>query len=68
MIKNAKIREIILEIVEKISSGYNPEKIILFGSYAKGNSGRNSDIDLLVVKNSSRRRDERDKEIRKLLW
>lgn len=68
MIKDAKIREIIFKIVEKISNGYHPDKIILFGSYAKGNSGRDSDIDLLVVKDSDRRRDERDREIRKLLW
>ncbi len=27
----------ISEIVKKIASGYNPEKIILFGSYANGN-------------------------------
>lgn len=27
----------------------NPEKVILFGSYARGNAGPDSDIDLLVV-------------------
>ena len=26
-----------------------PEKVILFGSYAKGNAGPESDVDLLVV-------------------
>ncbi len=28
---------------------FKPEKIILFGSYAWGNSGEDSDVDLLVV-------------------
>lgn len=26
-----------------------PEKVILFGSYAKGNAGAESDVDLLVI-------------------
>ncbi|MBN1186313.1 MAG: nucleotidyltransferase domain-containing protein [Bacteroidales bacterium] len=30
---------------------YDPEKIILFGSYAYGNPKEGSDIDLLIVKN-----------------
>jgi len=29
----------------------NPQKIILFGSYAYGNPNENSDIDILIVKN-----------------
>ena len=28
---------------------YHPEKIILFGSYARGNVNKDSDVDLLVV-------------------
>lgn len=35
-------------IVEKLK-GTNPEKIILFGSYAYGEPGDNSDLDILVV-------------------
>ena len=34
----------ISEIVNKIASGYNPDKIILFGSYAKGNPNEDSDF------------------------
>ena len=29
---------------------YEPEKIILFGSAARGEMGRNSDVDLLIIK------------------
>ena len=39
----------ISEIVNKIAYGYNPDKIILFGSYAKGNFNDDSDIDIAVV-------------------
>ncbi len=32
-----------------VAREFKPEKIILFGSYAWGNSGEDSDVDLLVV-------------------
>lgn len=67
MFESAKIKDIISMIVEKAKKDYKPEKIILFGSYARGNPTIDSDIDLLVVKDSSCRRDERDREIRKSL-
>ena len=45
----AKIEDMILEMVDKIRKEYQPEKIILFGSYAYGRPDADSDIDLLVV-------------------
>ena len=39
----------IQEMVDRIVSVSNPEKIILFGSYAKGTARPHSDVDLLVV-------------------
>lgn len=45
-------RKVIPLVVEKIRKGYKPEKIILFGSYAWGRPGSESDIDLLIVKKS----------------
>lgn len=36
-------------IVRALKS-FKPEKVILFGSYAYGKPGNNSDIDLLVIK------------------
>jgi predicted nucleotidyltransferase len=35
--------------------GYNPEKIILFGSMARGDADEYSDIDLIVVKETDQR-------------
>lgn len=40
----------IKEITQKIVKEHQPEKIILFGSYAWGRPGPDSDIDLFVVK------------------
>ncbi|MCX6249221.1 MAG: nucleotidyltransferase domain-containing protein [Bacteroidetes bacterium] len=38
------------EIVKRIVEVYQPEKVILFGSYANGTAKETSDIDLLLVK------------------
>ncbi len=36
-------------VVRQIAEQFHPEKIILFGSYAAGTPGPDSDVDLLVV-------------------
>jgi len=41
---------VIQQLVERIKQ-FDPEKIILFGSYAYGTPSENSDVDLFVVKN-----------------
>lgn len=37
------------EIVDRLTIEFNPEQIILFGSYAWGTPSEDSDIDLLVI-------------------
>ncbi len=39
-------------IVNKIVRVIHPEKIILFGSYARGDYSRESDLDLFIIKDS----------------
>lgn len=41
------------EIIRRIVKVAQPEKIILFGSAARGEMGPNSDLDLLVVKSGN---------------
>ena len=41
--------EKIAEMVRRIAERFAPERIILFGSYARGGVGPDSDVDLLVV-------------------
>ncbi len=43
-------KEILDEIINRIVSVADPDKIILFGSSARGEMKPNSDLDLLVVK------------------
>jgi uncharacterized protein len=33
----------------EIGGRFNPQRVILFGSHAKGTAGRDSDVDLLVI-------------------
>ena len=44
------------EIIRRIVAVAQPEKIILFGSAARGEMGRHSDVDLLIVKDGPDRR------------
>lgn len=50
-------------VVNKIASYCKPEKIILFGSFARGKERNDSDIDLLIIKDSEVKRPFRVKEI-----
>jgi len=54
-------------IVQKIITFYQPEKVLLFGSYANGNANEDSDLDLLVVKDTDLPNDKRAIEIRNYL-
>ena len=54
---NDKISEPLLQtIVQRLLAAGQPQKIILFGSQARGQAGRDSDYDLLVIENSSQPR------------
>ena len=43
------VQEKIQEMVRRIVERFEPEKIILFGSHARGTATADSDVDLLVV-------------------
>lgn len=63
MISQEKINEVVGRIVKNI----NPEKIILFGSYAYGNPSEDSDLDILIVKEMKIPRYKRTREVKKHL-
>lgn len=48
-LKKDVVKEIKAYINELVISGIKPKKIFLFGSYAKGNFHKYSDIDLAVI-------------------
>jgi uncharacterized protein len=51
-------KENITDIARKIADCFNPEKIILFGSYAWGKPDRDSDLDLFVIMESTEKTDK----------
>ncbi len=63
-VKKRELKRITDTIVRK----YRPEKIILFGSYAWGRPNRDSDVDLFVVKQTKKRRMDREYELRMKLF
>ena len=62
-----QIKPVINQLVEKLIKAYKPEKIFLYGSYAYGNPGEESDIDLLIVKKTKERPIDRRVAVRRLV-
>jgi len=60
MIDSNKIKE----VVSRIATKFNPEKIILFGSHANGTPNNDSDLDLLIVQETDLPMHQRGFEIR----
>ena len=46
-------KKILHDIIQRIVEGAHPDRIIMFGSAARGEMGPHSDIDLLVIKKVS---------------
>ncbi len=65
--KESNRKKMIREMVNRIVEHFDPEKIILFGSYARGEAGPDSDVDLLVVMPVQGSKREKQLEIRALL-
>ena len=49
MKKKDSVRALIAQMTKRIVDRFHVEQVILFGSYARGDAGPDSDVDLLVV-------------------
>jgi len=67
MLTNAQLNNILREVVTILRADYEPEEVILFGSYAYGSPHRDSDLDLFIVKESADRPLDRRVRVRELL-
>ncbi len=67
MVKDRKVSKIISEVVEKIKTEYQPEEIILYGSYAYGKPTKDSDIDLFIIKDTDKRQVDRIVDVLRLI-
>lgn len=60
-------QEQINEIGKRIVRHFKPQKIILFGSYANGTPTEQSDLDLLIIKDSAYPSRLQNRKVRKIL-
>jgi len=60
-------KDLINDVTRRIVEAVDPEKIILFGSYAYGKPSKNSDLDILVIMRSKLPRYKRSVPIYKVL-
>lgn len=65
---NARDNKLLRTITARIAEAVCPEKIILFGSWARGERGPHSDIDLLIIQESDLSRPQRYAQVRRLFW
>jgi predicted nucleotidyltransferase len=65
--KNHNRKKMSREMVNRIVDHFDPERIILFGSPARGEAGPERDVDLLVVRPVQGSKREKQLEIRSLL-
>jgi predicted nucleotidyltransferase len=61
------INEILAEITDRVRTGYDPERIMLYGSHAYGCPDAESDIDIFIIKDDSDRPIDRRLKVRRLL-
>lgn len=54
-VKNKKVDDTINNMLLLLITQYKPIKVILFGSHARGNPDKDSDIDLLIIKETGER-------------
>jgi len=64
MVTKNQINSITNQIVEK----YSPEKVILFGSYAKGTFNDDSDLDFIIIKETNLPKHKRGIELRRFFY
>jgi predicted nucleotidyltransferase len=55
------------EVVRQIAEKFHPQRIILFGSYARGKPRPESDVDMLVVMDTPLKESQQSLEIRRHL-
>ncbi len=61
------VQRTIQKVLRRLVQGYQPQQVILFGSLAYGNPDPDSDIDLLIVKDTDETPLERRVRVRQLV-
>lgn len=61
------MEEVIQRVVGTLRDEYRPDRIILFGSRVRGEAGEESDLDVLIIKESEQDEVARMQEVHRLL-
>lgn len=48
-------QDVAQEVIDRIIAGYRPQRVILHGSFARGDYHEGSDVDLVIVKDTDAR-------------
>ena len=67
MTNSQDIKTVIQRMLQKLITEYAPRKVVLFGSHAYGTPRPDSDIDLLIIKETSERFIERWVTVQRIL-
>lgn len=67
MDRQSEVRSLIRRIVDLLARRYDPERVVLFGSVVSGSMDEESDVDLLIVKDTPLPFHRRGSEVRALL-
>jgi len=67
MYKTKELQDTLQQIVQRLVEAYRPQRIILFGSLAYGEPDGDSDIDLLIIKETDEPPLERRVHVRRLV-
>jgi len=67
-VQDVQIDQLIARLAERIGREYKPQKVILFGSYARGRPTEDSDIDFFIIKDTDARRVDRFVEVKQLIY
>lgn len=59
--------DVVEDVVERVVNAFNPKRIVVFGSVARGEAGPDSDLDLFVEMESDLRPLERGIAVRRVL-
>src|SRR3990167_8810207 len=62
-----RVDNVLAQVVELLKSRYQPERIVLFGSWAYGEPSDDSDVDVLIVKQTNQPFHRRWAEVSQLL-
>ncbi len=67
-VSDDSIYQYIAHIADQIGSQYQPERIILFGSYGRGETSPDSDIDLFIIKETNDNRIQRFVRVKGIIY